>query len=176
MQQLFSHRLQAIALLGAIALLTPVAMAKDVSGKVVGVFVEPVTVNNRVLDKVSVTVSSCQGGGLQTVSYLPGLVSEDNALGFLFNQQTQAARAAVTKNQYMNMVSGHVSFVADDKTNTVQKTTFWGYNWECGKNVDTASGAAAGGGAATPSATPATPTTPARPGGGNPLMRRIPGF
>ena len=113
------------------------AEGREVSGKVVAVYHEPVTVNAKVLDKVSVTVdASCASPSrYETVSYAPGAVSEDNHLGFLFRDLAVAARGMVQKNQFMNSVSGHVTLQVNEQ-NTVQKTTFWGYNWECGRNID----------------------------------------
>jgi hypothetical protein len=147
------------------------ADAREITGKVVAVFVEPVTVNTKVLDKVSVTVAACPSGKYETVVYSPGNVSDDNSLGFLFEHQVNSARAAITKNQYMNMVSGHATFVVPDNGTTVQKTTFWGYNWECGVNVGGTPGA---GTPATGQSQPAP--AQGKPAPGNPFMKRLPGF
>ena len=111
------------------------ASARDITGKVIAVYHEPVVVNTKTLDKVSVTVNSCASGQWETYSYSPGLVSDDNSLGFLYRDLTNAGRLAVMKNQFMNMVSGHVTLAVNDQ-NTIVKTTFWGYNWECGRNID----------------------------------------
>lgn len=125
--------------------------AKEVMGKVMAVYHEPVVVNTKIMDKVSVTVASCPSGKFETVSYNPGSVSDDNSLGFLFTHLTMSARSTVQKNQYMNMVSGHASFDVNDN-NVIQKTTFWGYNWECGRNLDGAPPSS--GASATPSTSP----------------------
>jgi len=111
------------------------ALARDITGKVVAVYLEPVTVNSKVMDKVSVSVKSCATGQWETVSYSPGYVSDDNSLGYLYNNLANAARSMVTKNQYMSSVSGHVTLAVNEQ-NVVQKTTFWGYNWECGQDAE----------------------------------------
>lgn len=111
------------------------AAARDITGKVVAVFHEPVVVNAKTLDKVSVTVNSCASGQWETFSYSPGVVSDDNSLGFLFTDLANSARLMVSKSQYMNTVSGHVTLAVNEQ-NVVQRTTFWGYNWECGRDLD----------------------------------------
>jgi hypothetical protein len=168
--------LLAITLLVLPACLLPaVAQAREISGKVVAVFTEPVTINQKVLDKVSVTVASCPTGKYETVVYSPGSVSEDNALGFLFEHSVQHGRAAVTKNQFMNMVNGHMTFTVPDNGTTVQKAVFWGANWECGVNVSGAPGAGASNGGMQPPAS-GNQSKPPAGGGGNPFMRGLPRF
>jgi hypothetical protein len=174
MNHFFSNRFSKTVLLATAMLmvLPALAQAREITGKVVAVFTEPVTVNQKVLDKVSVTVASCPTGKYETVVYSPGSVSEDNALGFLFEHSVQHGRAAVTKNQFMNMVNGHMTFTVPDTGTTVQKAVFWGANWECGVNVSGAPGA----GASTGGVQPAQGKPPAGGGGGNPFMRGLPRF
>lgn len=119
------------------------AWAADVTGKVVAVYHEPVQVNAKWMDKVSVTLDNCATPGqYATFSYVPGAVSEDNALDFLFRDLANAARTTVTKNQYMNIVGGHATLSVNDQK-VIQKTTLWGHNWECGRNISAGGGAAA---------------------------------
>ena len=138
------------------------AAAAEVTGKVVAVYHEPVQINApntppKWADKVSVTVDNCATPGqFVTASYTPGSVSDDNALGFLFRDLANAARTNITKNQYLTMVSGHVTLNVNDQR-VIQKTTFWGYNWECGRNVSGGGGAV---GSAAPSASPASQPAP----------------
>ena len=114
------------------------AQAREISGKVLAVFHESVSVNNRWLDKISVTINSCNPAGQwETVSYSPGVLSNENSLGFLYGEMAGAAHSVVMKTPYLNSVSGYVTLAVNDQ-NVVQKTTFWGYNWECGRNVDIA--------------------------------------
>ena len=127
------------------------AVARDVSGKVVAVYLEPVTVNNKVLDKVSVSMKNCASGQWETFAYSPGYVSDENSLGYLYNNLANAARSMVTKNQYMNSVSGHVTLVVNEQK-AIQKTTFWGYNWECGQDVEGKASAVPANGSVTPTA------------------------
>lgn len=154
--------LVAASVMLALAVSAP-TMAKEVSGKVVAVYHEKVTVNNKVLDKISSTVRSCEPGNpFVTVNYSPGALSDDNAYGYIYNHLLNAARAAVTKSQYINSVSGHVTFTTND-SNTVSKTKFWGYNWECGRSLDGPAAAGGGfGGGTTPTA--AKPQQPPAPG------------
>lgn len=149
-----------LALAGAVVLgsmavslvATPAANAKEVMGKVLAVYHEKVTVNQQVLDKVSVTVRSCLGNPpLETVHYSPGIVSETNDLGHLYRQLLNSARTNEVKNQYMTLIGGHASFDVDD-TNKVLKTTIWGYNWECGKNVGQSAASGSGASASAPNA------------------------
>jgi len=143
--------------ISAVCLLLAAAQAKDITGKVVAVYHEPVTVNGKTLDKVSVSLSNCATGQWETFSYSPGGVSDDNSLGFLYRDLANAGRSMVSKSQYMTSVSGHATLVVNEQ-NVIQKTTFWGYNWECGKDIEgkpSAASAPAGGGATTPAAQPA---------------------
>ncbi len=139
------------------------ANAMEVSGKVVGVFHEKVTTpapNPKTLDKVSATVIDCADGQFKTVHYPLGYVSEANSLGHLFRQLTNAARTTSTKNQYMNSVGGHATFETANNS-LVKKTTLWGYNWECGRNLDPPAGAnASASGQAAPSSQSAAVNTP----------------
>lgn len=155
------------------SLYTLQAEARELMGKVMAVYHEPVTVNNKVMDKVSVTVAACGNEKLETVSYSPGYVSDDNSLGYLYNHLAVAARTTSQKNQYMNSVGGHVTLALNDTSNVIQKTTFWAYNWECGRNLDAA-------GVAGQPATPATPpyagAPPAKPQGGGGYIKNRFGF
>lgn len=129
------------------------AVAEEYTGKVVAVFHEAVKNNdNKWYDKVSVTIDRCDAPGqLITGYYTPSATSDAQVQGFLFRDTLQAARHHITKNQYMNIVNGHVSLKLDEtnpntKLHKILKTTFWGYNWECGKNIgDSASGKASAG-------------------------------
>ncbi len=140
------------------------AIARDITGKVMAVYHEPVVVNAKTLDKVSVSVNNCATNQWETASYSPGSVSDDNNLGFLFNDLANAARSVAMKNQFMNSVSGHVTLSVNEQ-NTIQKTMFWGYNWECGQDLEGKS-APAGGVRTTPAAPvqqkPASPANPLR--------------
>lgn len=156
--------------------------ASDVTGKVVAVYHESVQVNQKWLDKVSVTIDTCApnqvpGGQFATFSYSPGAVADDNALGFLFRDHANAARQTISKNQYMTVVGGHVTLAVNDQNKQIQKTTFWGHNWECGRNVggSTASATGAGGGAGyqAPAAAPATQQPASKPKIGVPSLGRF---
>ena len=165
--------IRSVLLASALVLtLVPLAEAKEVTGKVLAVYYEPVTINNKVFDKVSVTVQACQPSPtpLVTAYYLPGSVSDDNSLGYLFNHHAIAARSNVMKNQYMNSVSGHVTLVINDQTQAIQKTTFWGYNWECGRDIEPGNRMP---GITTPGSRNIAPAPTASPSGGsfNPLKR-----
>lgn len=140
------------------------AQARDITGKVVAVYLEPVTVNTKVMDKVSVSVRDCTTGQWETASYSPGYVSDDNSLGFLYNNLANAARSMVTKNQFMSSVSGHVT-LAVNENKVIQKTTFWGYNWECGQDLDSGRGSAAPMGNSVAPAQSAQPQPTAKPTG-----------
>lgn len=134
-----------MAIMLTCSLTAGVSQAKEITGKVVGVFHEKVTTpapNPKTLDKVSATVISCANGQFETVHYPLGIVSETNSLGHMFRHLATAARTTSTKNQYMNSVGGHATFETND-TNQVIKTTFWGHNWECGRNLDAPAGASA---------------------------------
>ena len=119
-----------------LSLLLAPAEARDITGKVMAVYHEKVNVNNNWLDKVSVTISNCNPAGqLETFAYSPGSLSDNNSLGSLYGQLVGSAHAMTMKTPFMSSVSGHVTLSANEH-NTIQKTTFWGYNWECGKNLD----------------------------------------
>jgi hypothetical protein len=164
-------------LLSMAAGVSTASYAADVTGKVQGVFYESVQVApNKYADKVSVTIQTCGTNALATGSYAPGSLSDENALGHLFEHQAHAARATVMKNQYMNSVDGFVT-LALDPNNQIIKTTFWGHNWECGQNLDKGSVASAGagspavgGGAAAPAASGGAPASPF---GGLGKMRKL---
>jgi hypothetical protein len=161
-------------LCGVIAGMALPAIARDVTGKVTAVYHEPVVVNNKTLDKVSVSVNNCATGQWETFAYSPGAVSDDNSLGFLFNDLANAARSMATKNQYMNSVSGHVTLAVNEQ-NMVQRTTFWGYNWECGKDLDAGAPMSPASGAKPSTTAPQTGKPAATP---NPLggLRKFGGF
>ena len=135
-----------------IALIVPstLTLANEYTGKVVAVFHEPVKLNdNKWYDKVSVTIDRCDmPGQFMTGHYTPSATSDAQVQGFLFRDTLQAARHHITKSQYINLVNGHVSLKLDEtnQINKILKTTFWGYNWECGNNIgDSASGVASAG-------------------------------
>ena len=84
------------------------------AGKGVAVAHEKVNVNNRWLDKISVTVDSCQSRGvLKTVYYLPATVSDRTALGHLFEQDLQSARTANMEHQPQQHPNGFGVFWTD---------------------------------------------------------------
>lgn len=157
-----SVALLALSLMAGSGLVMAEGPTSEVTGKVMAVFYEPVKVNTQWLDKVQVTIAPCNTQNqLATYWYTPGSLSDDNALGFLFRDLAHSARAAVMKTQYMTMVSGHVGLVVDAQ-NHVSKTTFWGYNWECGRNISAASPAPATAGGYSAPATTGTATMPAQ--------------
>ena len=99
---------------------------------------------------------------------------------FVEYTKPEAAKANVTRNQWMTMVNGHVTLQFNDTNRHVSKTTFWGYNWECGKNLETMAGGGpgTGGNSAAPAQTAPAQSQPARkapgfgvPGVPNPLGR-----
>ncbi|MCA9806463.1 MAG: hypothetical protein KC476_00780 [Cyanobacteria bacterium HKST-UBA06] len=172
-----SASLMAMLVAGQSALTLPV-LAKEVTGKVVAVYHEKVTVDKKVLDKVSVTVRDCaQGGQYTTVHYPAGTISDENHNGGVYNLLNMANRQAETKSQYMNSVGGHVTFTTNDDL-LVSKTRFWGYNWECGRNLDGPGGggmsAAPQGGSTPPAAVqqPAPVQPAAAPPSSSPSPRR----
>jgi hypothetical protein len=111
-----------------------VAVAKTVSGKVVSVSHQKVTVNNVVLDKVEVTVDSCAPNtGLVTVNYSPATVSEVTALGHLFDQKIMSARTPNMPQQAM--INGYGVFWTDD-TNRVLRTGILGHGVDCAKAAE----------------------------------------
>ncbi len=125
----------ATLMLAGVVLLSATSVAREVTGKVQAVFHEHVKVTNGWADKVSVTLKPCDNSAQYvTGHYAAGSVSDDNALGFLYNDTVQAGRHTVTKSQYMNSVNGHVTLNLDDE-NVIHKTTFWGHNYECGANI-----------------------------------------
>jgi hypothetical protein len=144
------------------------AQARDITGKVMAVYLEPVTVNTKVMDKVSVSVKDCATGQWETASYSPGYVSDDNSLGFLYNNLANAARSMATRNQFMNSVSGHV-MLSVNENKVIQKTTFWGYNWECGQDLDSGRPSASPVGNTSPVQT-AQPQPAAKPTGAGAAM------
>jgi hypothetical protein len=156
----------------------PHSEAKEVTGKVLAVYHEPITLNNKVFDKVSVTVHACSPSPTQlvTASYAPGSVSDDNSLGYLFNHQAIAARSSSSRNQFMNSVSGHITLLINDQTQLIEKTTFWGYNWECGRNIEKATTAPTGSTYQPPKGTaaPSTPSVPSIPS--LPYIPGVPGI
>ncbi len=164
----------AVVLTSATALLAPASHAADYTGKVVAIFHEPVVLQQKTYDKVSVTVHDCKTNQFVTGHYSPGHVSDSNAPGSLFRNTGNAARANTTKNQYMQLVNGHATLTLNDTSKEITKTTLWGYNWECGNNLSQGSVASTGGGmpaaggdsSASPQATPA-----AAPASKNPIKR-----
>lgn len=113
----------------------------DITGKVMGVFHEPVKINNQWMDKVSLTIRPCNpsaGQTMATYEYVPSAVKDEAVAGHLFNQGAISARHMEQKNQYMQSINGHVTLKVNDQ-DQILKTTYWGYNYECGHNVDSAS-------------------------------------
>ena len=134
-------------LISIIAVLTIVlpAISAEYTGKVIAVFHEPVKIQEKWHDKVSLTLDRCDAPGqFITVHYTPSWTSDDNVQGFLFRDNLMAARQHVSKSQYLTLVNGHVTAKIDENRR-IQKTTFWGYNWECGQNIgDIAAGNGSG--------------------------------
>ena len=153
------------------------ARSAEWTGKVLAVYHEPVNVNNVWMDKVSLTLAPCSAPNtLATAWYNPGTLSEENHLSFLYRNLANAARSVVMKNQYMNSVNGHVTVVVDDTDKHITKTTFWGYNWECGRDVN------APGASASSSASPGMPagaapaaTKPPADTSAQPYRKSVPG-
>ncbi len=165
-----SSKKAATLMLAGIVLLSATSFAREVTGKVQAVFHEHVKVTDGWADKVSVTVKPCDNSAQYvTGGYAPGAVSDANALGFLYNDTVQAGRHTVTKSQYMNSVNGHVTLNLDDK-NVIHKTTFWGYNYECGTNIGENAITGSAGASTGASATTSTPATSA------PATKRRGGF
>jgi hypothetical protein len=107
----------------------PVAMPKYVAGKIVSVSHEKVTVNNIVLDKITVGVDNCSArGSIVTVNYLPATVSDRTALGHLFEQNILSARTANMEKQ--QRPNGFGLFWVDEN-NRVLRTGILGEMVDC---------------------------------------------
>lgn len=130
-------KLFALLTLMAVALSSSLAFAqpnnkKVVAGKVVAVSHEKVTVNTTVLDKITVTVDSCDARGtLKTVHYSPATVSDRTALGHLFDQNETSGRTPNMEAQ--QQANGFGLFWVDD-SNRVLRTGIMGHNVDC-KNI-----------------------------------------
>lgn len=150
------------------------AQSAEWTGKVLAVYHEPVNVNNTWLDKVSVTLAPCSAPNtLATAWYSPASLSDDTQLGFLYRNLVNAARSVVMKNQFMNSVNGHVTLMVDDTDKHITKTTFWGYNWECGRDVNAPGASASSGASPGVSASPAT--KPPADSSAQPFRKSVPG-
>lgn len=103
---------------------------KYVAGRIVNVSQEKVTVNTAVLDKITVSVESCdaRGGALKSVFYAPATVSDRTALGHLFDQDIQSARTPNMETQHQP--NGFGIFWVDD-TGRVLRTGILGANVDC---------------------------------------------
>lgn len=101
-----------------------------VAGKVVAVAHEKVNVNNQWLDKISVTIDSCDARGtLKTVQYFPATVSDRTALGHLFEQDLQSARTPNMERQQQQPNGFGVFWV--DAQNHVLRTGLLGHQVGC---------------------------------------------
>jgi len=122
-----------LALLAVSALSLPVLAQQPpahVAGKVVAVSHEKVNVNNQWLDKISVTVDSCDARGtLKTVQYFPATVSDRTALGHLFEQDLQSARTPNMERQQQQPNGFGVFWV--DAQNHVLRTALLGSQVGC---------------------------------------------
>jgi hypothetical protein len=127
----------AMASFSALTLLPSVAQAQAtppiiVSGKVVNVGHEKVSVNNVWLDKVTVTVESCEArGALKTVHYSPASISDRTVLGHLFSENIHSADSMSMEAQ--QQTSGYGIFWVD-QNQRVLRTGILGHNVDC-KNV-----------------------------------------
>jgi hypothetical protein len=111
------------------ALAQPAANPNVVSGKVVAVSHEKTTVNNVVLDKITVTVESCeQRGALKTVHYSPATVSDRTVLGHLFQQN---AASAITPNMPAQQQFNGYGLFWVDATQRVLRTGILGHGQSC---------------------------------------------
>ncbi len=118
-----------ILAMAAAGLLAGAAHAANVAGKIVSVSHEKVNVNNVWLDKISVTVDSCDAPGtLVTVQYSPATTSDRAALGHLFDQNITSARTADLKAQ--QMPNGYGVFWVD-ANNRVLRTGLLGSPLNC---------------------------------------------
>ncbi len=100
-----------------------------VAGKVANVSHEKVKVGESWLDKISVTVESCQTPGqLKTVHYTPGTDSDRTALGHLFEEDVQSARTANMVKQ--KLPNGFAVFWID-QANKVLRTGILGSKMDC---------------------------------------------
>ena len=124
----------------AVALLaltiTPLAFAqqppKTVGGKVVAVSHEKVQVNTQWLDQIRVKVESCAARGtLEEVVYSPATVSDRTALGHLFNEDLNQARA-MTMDTPQRQINGYGLFWVD-AANKVLRTGVLGSDIDCGQ-------------------------------------------
>lgn len=103
-----------------------------VAGKLVNVGHEKVNVNNVWLDKITVTVDSCDARGtLKTVHYSPATVSDRTLLGHLFSANVHSANSMSMEAQ--QQASGYGIFWVD-QNQRVLRTGILGHNVEC-KNV-----------------------------------------
>lgn len=102
-----------------------------VAGKIVAVAHEKVNVNNQWLDKISVTVDSCDARGtLKTVQYFPATVSDRTALGHLFEQNLHSARTANMERQQQQPNGFGIFWV--NAQNQVLRTGLLGHQVGCG--------------------------------------------
>jgi len=131
MKQTF-NRLMALAVL-ALLPVTAIAQAPPpahVAGKIVAVAHEKVNVNNAWLDKISVTVDSCDARGtLKTVTYFPATVSDRAALGHLFEEDLNSARTANMERQQQQPNGFGVFWV--NAQNNVLRTGILGHQSGC---------------------------------------------
>jgi hypothetical protein len=101
-----------------------------VAGKIVAVAHEKVNVNNQWLDKISVTVDSCDARGtLKAVQYFPATVSDRTALGHLFDQDLHSARTANMERQQQQPNGFGVFWV--NAQNQVLRTGLLGHQVGC---------------------------------------------
>ena len=104
-------------------------LPRHVAGKIVNVSHEKVQVNQKWLDKMSVTVESCQEPGtLKTVHYTPGFDSDRSALGHLFDQDIQSAYTPDMPKQ--QLPNGYGVFWTNED-NKVLRTGLLGSKLDC---------------------------------------------
>ncbi len=102
-----------------------------VAGKVVAVSHEKVNVNNQWLDKISVTVDSCDARGtLKTAYYLPATISDRTALGHLLQQDLDSARTANMEHQQQQQPNGFGIFWVDPQ-GRITRTGLLGHQVGC---------------------------------------------
>ena len=122
------------ALLAGMSVLSLTAHAQEtVGGKIVALTHQQVNVNNTWQDKISVLVANCATPGqLTEVFYSPGRLSDRAALGHLFEEDVNAARAVVMNGAPpQRQINGYGLFWVDDNNN-VRRTGILGHDVDCG--------------------------------------------
>jgi hypothetical protein len=130
--RIFSFLMISVTLISTTLAATALAQqpSAHVAGKIVAVAHEKVNVNNQWLDKISVTVDSCDARGtLKTVQYFPATVSDRTALGHLFEQNLHSARTANMERQQQQPNGFGVFWV--NAQNQVLRTGLLGHQVGC---------------------------------------------